>query len=227
MLRHKKLWIFDKAGTVGELRNRLLAQTFRQTLRPLCNVTDMDIFSQMGRKKADHIRYILAQHGAKGDETKLAAELEKSYAQACETSMVPIRGTKQAFQAIRAKPGVKIASCTGLALSSAQRFDARLARFGVEFDYSISSTEVTRGRPAPDMIYKIMYRLGVTEPKYVVKVGDTDVDGEEARNAGVDFIFVDTGIPLSLADYRMSVLSKIGQTSLIQLPSVASIPFLL
>ena len=51
-------------------------------------------------------------------------------------------------------------------------------------DYVISSDEVPEGRPHPYMIQSIMSALGVADVASVAKVGDTEVDIEEARNAG-------------------------------------------
>jgi len=43
-------------------------------------------------------------------------------------------------------------------------------------DASVSSDEVKRGRPFPDMIYRVMELTHVKDPKRVAKVGDTASD---------------------------------------------------
>jgi len=50
---------------------------------------------------------------------------------------------------------------------------------------SVTPSEIYghEGRPAPFMIQKAMYRLGVTDPKRVVVVGDTPSDLEAGMNA--------------------------------------------
>lgn len=50
---------------------------------------------------------------------------------------------------------------------------------------SIASDEVEQGRPYPDMIEQAMSRLGVTNPKAVVNIGDTPSDLLSGRAAGV------------------------------------------
>ncbi|MFT4155104.1 HAD family hydrolase [Parafilimonas sp.] len=50
-------------------------------------------------------------------------------------------------------------------------------------DYVISSDEAEAGRPYPYMIRELMKRAGVTDPKKVIKAGDTEVDIKEGRNA--------------------------------------------
>ena len=50
-------------------------------------------------------------------------------------------------------------------------------------DQVICSDEVARGRPSADMIQVLMDNLGIDSPARVLKVGDTEVDVEEGRNA--------------------------------------------
>ena len=50
-------------------------------------------------------------------------------------------------------------------------------------DSSITSDEVRKGRPYPDMILESMHRLDVSDPSKVVKVGDTIFDIQQGRAA--------------------------------------------
>ena len=51
-------------------------------------------------------------------------------------------------------------------------------------DYVVSSNQVPAGRPHPYMIQKMMQQAGITDPQKVIKVGDTEVDINEGKNAG-------------------------------------------
>src|SRR6202007_42001 len=51
-------------------------------------------------------------------------------------------------------------------------------------DYVVSSNEVVSGRPAPFMIRKMMKAANLDDPKKVIKLGDTEVDVNEGKNAG-------------------------------------------
>jgi hypothetical protein len=51
-------------------------------------------------------------------------------------------------------------------------------------DASVTSDEVERGRPHPDMIHFLMRRLGIADARQVAKVGDTPADLEEGHRAG-------------------------------------------
>lgn len=55
---------------------------------------------------------------------------------------------------------------------------------GGVIDGSVTSDEVNRGRPFPDMIYKAMALTGVNDNKRVVKVGDTPSDLQQGTSAG-------------------------------------------
>lgn len=52
----------------------------------------------------------------------------------------------------------------------------------------ICSDEVEEGRPHPFMIKELMSRLNVSDFSQVVKIGDTEVDIKEGRNAGCGMV---------------------------------------
>lgn len=70
-------------------------------------------------------------------------------------------------------------------------------------DHVISSDEVPEGRPSPYMIQSIMKALKITDPKQVVKVGDTEVDIAEGRNAGCGLV-----ISVTTGSYTREELQK-------------------
>jgi len=64
---------------------------------------------------------------------------------------------------------------------------------GWTVDAYFSSEALGAGRPDPIMVTTAMARFGMTDPRRVVKVGDTVVDVEEGCNAGVFTVSVLTG----------------------------------
>jgi len=70
--------------------------------------------------------------------------------------------------------------------------NALLERLGWQrdglIDASITSDEVKRGRPYPDMIFKAMELTEVTSPSHVAKVGDTASDLKEGTSAGCGLV---------------------------------------
>jgi len=95
----------------------------------------------------------------------------------------PVPGVSEAFRVLRAS-GVGVVLCTG--------FDTRIAAEVIGLlewrnlvDGVVTSDDVARGRPAPDLIYRAMRELGVASARAVVAVGDTVNDLEAAAAAGV------------------------------------------
>ena len=67
-----------------------------------------------------------------------------------------------------------------------------LERMGWEkrglIDVTVTSDEVKRGRPFPDMIHRAMEITGVTDATSVAKVGDTIFDLQEGSEAGCGWV---------------------------------------
>jgi phosphonatase-like hydrolase len=102
-----------------------------------------------------------------------------------DETLAPLPHVEPVFTSLK-RLGIKIALNTGFTRSITDtilhrlRWDDRSPLI----DQVICSDEVARGRPHPDMIQALMDKLGVESAARVVKVGDTEVDVEEGRNAG-------------------------------------------
>lgn len=64
--------------------------------------------------------------------------------------------------------------------------------FPGQFTYQVGNRPDLAPKPAPDSVLEVLKQLEV-DPSRVVYVGDTEVDVETARNAGLDCIGVDWG----------------------------------
>jgi phosphonatase-like hydrolase len=94
-----------------------------------------------------------------------------------------IPGIEDAFHRLRAN-GCQVFLATG--------FDARIMDVVISHlnweeavDAVVTANDVSRGRPAPDLIYAAMRRARVATVKSVVTVGDTANDLKAAQAAGV------------------------------------------
>jgi len=97
-------------------------------------------------------------------------------------------GASETFRRLR-QAGVKVALNTGFSRDIAQTLIDRLNWERDELiDASVTSDEVERGRPYPDMIQRLMLKLGVTDPRRIAKVGDTPADLLEGKNAGCGLV---------------------------------------
>src|SRR4029079_7134161 len=97
-------------------------------------------------------------------------------------TLQPQPQAEEIFSWLRQK-GVKVALNTGFTKEITDTILDRLDWEG-HVDSVISSDEVEAGRPQPYMIRALMNRLSRGDASKVVKVGDTEVDVEEGRNAG-------------------------------------------
>ena len=133
----------------------------------------------MGQSKSDVFAALLPTDEAGRATNEFAHAYECIVA---EGRVAPIEGATDVFAALRAD-GVQVCLTTGFAPSTR---DALLAALGWEalIDLAISPADCGRGRPAPDMIFGAMERLGVTDPGAVAVVGDTTSDLEAGTNAG-------------------------------------------
>merc|ERR1712113_340804 len=91
-----------------------------------------------------------------------------------------------------------------------------VSNMGWTVDGAFSSEALGAGRPDPIMVHAAMKQSGITDPHCVVKVGDTVVDIEEGRNAGVITVAVLTGTQ------TREKLEAAGPDCII--PSVADLP---
>ncbi|KZN57423.1 HAD-IA family hydrolase [Pseudoalteromonas luteoviolacea] len=94
-----------------------------------------------------------------------------------------------------AEQGVQIAVATG---KSRQGLNRLMVETGLEQYFITTRTaDEAESKPSPDMLNQIMAELGV-EPEEVVMIGDTIIDMEMARQAGVAAI----GVTLGVASYE-------------------------
>ena len=105
----------------------------------------------------------------------------------------PAEGAVDTFKWLRAE-GVKIALTSSLyrkvvniilgKLGWLEGLDDRYVGDETSLiDLSLTTDEVEKGRPSPDMILRAMEILGIKDPKQVIKVGDTPPDLEAGRAA--------------------------------------------
>jgi phosphonatase-like hydrolase len=110
-----------------------------------------------------------------------------------DPSVHEIAGSSDVFRRLRAA-GVKVALDTGFSRDIVDVILDRLRWNNSEVvDATVASDEVSRGRPRPDMIVKIMRDLGIDDVKRVAKVGDTPSDLQEGTNAGCGLVVGVTG----------------------------------
>ncbi|MFN3998584.1 HAD hydrolase-like protein [Algoriphagus sp.] len=188
-----KLAIFDMAGTTIHDENSV-AKAFQKALNKhgYPSVTLQEANEKMGYSKPQAIRELLEIH--EPDSSKITEgfieQIHGAFVQGMldyyenDPSIRAIADAEEVFSALH-DIGIKVGLDTGF---SRDITDIILKRVGWDsgkhIDASAASDEVERGRPFPFMIQKIMGELGITDPKTVIKIGDTEVDVNEGHNAG-------------------------------------------
>lgn len=197
-----ELAVFDMSGTTikdyGEVTNTF-AKTFAHKGY---TISKEKIASVMGYKKTDAIRTLLEEFA---EDKSVITEayinemhayfinsLIDYYKNSGEVQSTPY--AEETFSFLK-NSNVKIGLGTGFFSTITNVIIERLGwlKNGL-IDYVISSDEVVEGRPQPFMIQELMKRANVSDPKKVIKIGDTEVDIREGRNAECLFtIAVTTG----------------------------------
>jgi phosphonatase-like hydrolase len=198
---HISLAVFDMAGTTfvdrGEIEDCFLEACQRSGL----DVTGPEINAMMGWSKIAVFQAFWEQRLGSG-HPELEARVNASYDLFRDiledfyrkTELQPTEGAVETINWLRSN-GVKVVLNTGFyrvvtdiilaKLGWDKGLDAEHVVTGESFiDMSITSDEVEKGRPHPYMIQKAMRQFGISDPKRVVKVGDTPVDLGEGRSAG-------------------------------------------
>ncbi len=198
------LAIFDMAGTTINDRDEVYRVLREATEREGATYSDAQFQEWMGTEKKWAIRNLLDIGGVNVTEelveqawTWFREELRRTYS---EQPPVAIEGVEQALADLRAR-GIKVGLTTGFSREIADIILESMGwGVGVNLDASVTADQVGRGRPAPDMILRVMEMTGVEDTSQVISVGDTAADIRSAQAAGVTSVGVLTG-HLSLAQF--------------------------
>lgn len=153
--------------------------------------------SYMGLAKKDHIRKLLEEpeviakwisaHGkapTEGNVKQLYQRFEPQMMALLAGYADVISGTAETTEILRAR-GIKIAGTTGYTRPMLEHLQTLAAAQGYRTDASLVPEDVGAGRPYPWMCYKLAIDLRIYPLSACVKVGDTESDIREGRNAGM------------------------------------------
>lgn len=200
-----QLVVFDIAGTTVRDKGNV-AEAFIAAFKDYgITIPVAEVKKVMGFRKMDAVVLLLEKFGAgrkaffpdkeeefaeKMDAEELADRIHMRFIDRMiefyrnDETLAPLPHAEAVFRALK-KQGIKVALNTGFTRSITDtilhrlRWDDRSPLI----DQVICSDEVQRGRPYADMIEVLMDDLGVESSAHVLKIGDTEVDVEEGRNA--------------------------------------------
>lgn len=189
--------LFDLAGTTIDCGCMAPVAVFLEVFRR--EGVDVSVASArgpMGTHKREHIRRMLedpevrAAWIARRGVAPGAPDVDRLYAAAEPLQVAclpdhcdPIPGFVGLASALRAG-GIRLGATTGYTTPMVQVLRPLLAERGWVPDVLLCASDVPAGRPAPDMNLRAAAALEATPTRTVV-VGDTVVDMEAARNAGM------------------------------------------
>ena len=219
-----ELVVLDMAGTTvydGDAVHRSLQETLAAAS---VHVTRDEVNAVMGQPKPVAIETLLRRKGA--PEAGLAERTAALHSDFVDRMIRYYRDHAQeiapasaVFQELRAR-GVKVFLDTGFGRPIADAILARLAWTTPEvLDGTVTSDEVARGRPHPDMVLRAMDLCAITDPRRVAKVGDTPSDLQEGHAAGCGLV-----IGVTEGSHTKAELEPEPHTHLI--PNVGALPAL-
>lgn len=190
--------IFDWAGTLADHGSRApvsaLLSIFSAAGVP---ITIPEARLSMGLAKKKHIERILTiprvrdawreTHGTQPVETdrdRLYAQFIPQQVAILESHSELIDGVAAVANRLRER-GLKIGTTTGYTRPMLDYLLDRARQQGFQPDFSACPDEVPAGRPAPYMCYLNAIHMQTHPLWAMVKIGDTPVDIEEGRNAGM------------------------------------------
>ncbi len=220
-----ELVVFDMAGTTV-LEGGAVYRSLRETLAANgLELTADDIAPFKGHNKREALRLLIENSPLRDELLPGLNAIHEDFVERMiafyrsDESVSEMPGARDLFQRLH-QHGVKVALNTGFSRNIAQTL---IDRFDWEpdglIDASVTSDEIERGRPHPDMIRHLMRQLGVRDSLRVAKVGDTPADLWEGRNAGCGMIVglaPDAAAHAALADKPHDHLIK----SLTELPKL-------
>ena len=181
-----KLVIFDIAGTIIEDHGEVVSAFAGALQKNGIPFTREELKAWKGASKREVIRHFVNGLQSPAPEVKVEAtyscfrsELQSLYQQRIK----PIKGAAETFAWCRER-GILLATTTGFYREIS---DLILDKTGWRdlFAAHISSSDVRRGRAAPDMIFRAMEASEVQNVQEVINVGDTPLDLQAGSNAGV------------------------------------------
>lgn len=199
-MRRYELVVFDMAGTTVLDRGNVGEAFINAFKQEGIDVDAEEVKKVMGWRKKDAIRILLEKYNPALLQEEVIDKIHDRFISGMvnfyktDKDISALAGAEHTFELLKQK-GIKIALNTGFTKSITDSILERLHwKAGQQIDYVISSDEVPEGRPAPYMIEKIMQALSVNDAGSVVKLGDTEVDVLEGRNAGCGLVIgVTTG----------------------------------
>ena len=189
MMRYSVI-LFDLDGTILNTLDDLAASTNRALAK---NGLPTRSTEEVRRFVGNGIRLLIERAVPSNTPLTLTDrvfdDFRADYAKHCSDRTLPYDGIPELLRALRAS-GARTAVISNKADSAVQALIAHY--FPGLFDAVVGERPGVRRKPAPDMVNDALAALGADKSR-AVYVGDSEVDIETARNAGIPCISVTWG----------------------------------
>lgn len=204
-----ELAVFDLDGTILNTLDDLSASlnfALKKSGYPVRTTEEVRCFVGNGIRK-------LIERGVptgtdKASADKVYRDFSEHYKVHCADMTRPYDGIPELLQKLK-KNGIKTAVVSNKADYAVQDLCAQY--FDGLFDAAAGERDGVRRKPAPDLVFMILEKLGV-KCENAVYIGDSDVDIETAKNSGMDCIAVEWGFR------DRSLLMKCGAENIVSNP---------
>jgi HAD superfamily hydrolase (TIGR01509 family) len=140
----------------------------------------------MGMSSPEWSRYMREEVGLEDEPAEISAEIVRRLEERYRMNLPLITGSEQAVKRIADRWPLALASSSNRELIDLALEASGLARF---FRVTVSSEEVDRGKPAPDVFVEAARRLD-TEPSHCGAVEDSENGIRAAKAAGMRTIVI-------------------------------------
>jgi len=167
--------------------------------------------AMMGMSAPEWSRYLAEELGVPGTPDRISADIVRLMEARYREQLPLIPGAKDAVERLAAHWPLGLASSSNRPL-----IDVALELSGLDelFTATVSSEEVSRGKPAPDVYLEAARRLGVA-PEHCVAVEDSHSGIRSAKKAGMRVIAIpNASFPpdsdaLALADVVLDTIDEL------------------
>ena len=195
-MKQIQLVVFDIAGTTVSDKGDVATAFIDACRKHGYDVAVEEVNQVMGFRKREAIKMLLEKFDPERQEDlqEIIEQIHDAFIHnmisfyETDADLSPLPFAESTFSTLN-EIGIKVALNTGFSKAITDTIMRRLRwDHNRNIHHIISSDEVSLGRPHPFMIRKLMDVSNVEDVKQVAKVGDTQVDVQEGRNAGCGLV---------------------------------------
>jgi beta-phosphoglucomutase family hydrolase len=182
--------IFDFDGVILDTSDQLFLGYKRVFDRFDVEYTERHFNEVYGLKTKEHFRKILLDNGmdlSDNELKRLVEERDIYYREICSESLEPLPGIKELLEELE-QNNIKIGLATSTSRGNIEFFLPKLGIYD-HFNHILAGTEVTKGKPNPEIYLKTCAKLGAI-PEKCVGIEDTEIGVAALKNANMKSIAV-------------------------------------